>query len=189
MSEGNDRRTVSDEGSLSAGFRESVPLIVVTVVLLLVGAIAWIFNIAVGSARFPLGVILVTLGFIAGIGATLSWFFAGSPRRASTEPRPPPVDRPRNEAARATGRPAPDVRWSRTRSTVASPRSPRPWEEKPTDVENSPLSIPSVASPAPDPRALIEELDQLTRELAPTRPPSSARPAASRRPVGEGEDS
>jgi hypothetical protein len=187
MTEANERSESPESESLADGFRESLPLLLVAIVLLATGAVAWILNVAVGPARFPLGVILLTLGFIAGIGATLSWFFAGSPRRVRRETRAPPAEpAPVVEGARATGRPVPDVRVAPTAPAVRGSRPPEPWEETlPAESMRPGMTWPAGSSPDPETRALIEELERITRDLAPARTAASPPPTATRKKLAD----
>jgi hypothetical protein len=54
----------------------SLPLLVVSVALFVAGYLCFWLGVRVGPGAFSLWALLLVLGFIAAIGATISWFFA-----------------------------------------------------------------------------------------------------------------
>ena len=187
MMDREERWESSDSESLLDGFWESLPLLIVAILLLVVGAIAWFFKVTVGPAGFPLGVILVTLGFVAGIGATLSWFFAGSPRRVRPVTRDWDGYTSRREAARATGRPTPDVRVIPPVATAPKPKPPELWDEGPPEPTHTRPSSPTATASNLETQALIDELERMSRDLAPSRSRVAPQPPATRKRPMESE--
>jgi hypothetical protein len=130
---GDDRREHSSR-SLGEGLRESLPLLVTSIVLLAAAVLAGARGIVVGSAKYPLAGLLATLGFVAAIGSVLSWFFAGGstrrPERHEASGQPPlRVDVPRTE-----GRPRPNVRAGPVAASQSPPPAPAPWDEGLVDL-------------------------------------------------------
>ena len=122
-------------GSLREGLRESVPLLLTALIFIAVGLVAGKLGMTVGTARFPLSVILVVLGFTAGIGATLSWFFAGA--SASPSQVIPPMDTPTEREcevkADGDGRPRPTVGAQPATPSPIRTMEPAPWDEGPSE--------------------------------------------------------
>jgi hypothetical protein len=100
----------------SSPFVASLPLLASSVALFVLGYVVWGVAPHVGPGSFPLWDLLLVLGFVAAIGAVLSWMSADSrPGRAPNPPRsePPAGPEPRPEF----GRPRPEI---------TSPPAPRP---------------------------------------------------------------
>lgn len=140
-----------------AAFSASLPLFVVTVGLFLASGVVYTVARTVGPGGFPLWGLLMTLGFIAAIGTTVSWFFAkGAAEDAAT--RTEPV-----EGDPETGRPTPDVRRA-----MATPAADE-WDEStiPARPTPPPMSRPVAAAPvAPDDvERALDEIDHIEEEL------------------------
>jgi hypothetical protein len=151
-----------------AAFRASLPLFVVSVGLFVGSAIVLWQAPSAGPGGFPLWGLLLTLGFMAAIGTTVSWFFANGPP-AEVAPAAA-VGEPRN------GRPTPEVQ--RPPPVVPAPE----WDESgiPLRTSATPLRAPARA-PDPPPDDVVRALDEIAaiEEELETRPRSDPRrPAA-----------
>lgn len=157
-----------------SAFSASLPLFVVTVGLF-VGSVV-VFSLApnVGPGGFPLWGLLMTLGFIAAIGTTVSWFFA----KGAADDAAAPADEPASDPE--VGRPAPEVRrpavvpetevWDE--STIPARPAPQP-----------PVRVVAATPAAPDDvERALDEIAQIEEELEGRRPaalPRSPAPARS----------
>jgi hypothetical protein len=163
VSQGDDVSASSAPPTISewAAFRASLPLFVVTVGLFVGSGVVYRAAPTAGPGGFPLWGLLMTLGFIAAIGATVSWFFAkGSAEDAAadsaSEPAPtrPPAD---------AGRPSPDVLRP---SEVAAPED---WDEStiPVRTVSRPPVRPVAAAPvSPDDiERALDEIAEIEEEL------------------------
>jgi hypothetical protein len=154
-----------------SAFSASLPLFVVTVGLFVASDVVYVVARTVGPGGFPLWGLLLTLGFIAAIGTTVSWFFAkGTAEDAAPRVGPDPAET-------ATGRPVPDVR--RATTAVAA----EDWDEstipaRPT-VPPPPVRPVAVASVGPDDvERALDEIAQIEEELEGRGPSSLGRPPA-----------
>jgi hypothetical protein len=155
-----------------SAFAASLPLFVVSVGLFVGSVVVFTIAPGAGPGGFPLWGLLLTLGFIAAIGTTVSWFFATGEEddRPSTIPLS-------HDSAPDLGRPAPDVR--RATELEAAPD----WDESVIAPRASPR--PAVAQAAPplvrhdDIERALDEIAEIEDELEgrPTlrRPPAPAR--------------
>jgi hypothetical protein len=151
-------------------FRASMPLFVVTVGLFVGSVVVFDLAPAAGPGGFPLWGLLLTLGFIAAIGTTVSWFFANG---ATTGAAP---DRPARDDPSRNGRPLPEVQ-----RTAPVPPAPE-WDESGIPQRPPPTRPRPVATPAPPPPddvvLALEEIAEIEEELE-NRPRSDPRrPAA-----------
>lgn len=158
MRDPEDRREDPSSEPLGKGFWESFPLLATSAVLFVAGAVSWARGIVIGSVRFPLVALLVALGFMAAIGAVLSWFFAEGPTQL-VEPRAPekPISRPADTEERP-GRPPPLV--------VAAPA---PWDEGPVERPTPRPLTHSAKLARADLQQALQELDGLQQELTTRR--------------------
>jgi hypothetical protein len=154
-----------------SAFSASLPLLVVTVGLFVGSVVVYRLARTVGPDGFPLWGLLMTLGFIAAIGTTVSWFFAkGAAEVAALQAESDP-------AGTATGRPVPDVRHA-TAATVAED-----WDESTIPVrspaQQPPVRPVSVASVGPDDvERALDEIAQIEEELEGRGRSSLGRPPA-----------
>ncbi|MGD0249876.1 MAG: hypothetical protein ABSB97_03160 [Thermoplasmata archaeon] len=171
---------------------------VASVALFVAGAASWWARLQAGPPRFPLWALLVVLGFVASIGAVLSWFLGGGETEV-VSPLEDEKDSPfhdggadqveRSGPVPELGRPAPDVRRPNVESKGLV-KEPAPWDEGPVDVPAAtpaaapmlrPATIPDIRSPAPatvspppawtyaDAELAIRELDGIQQEIVPRR--------------------
>ena len=138
----------------------ALPLIVLTAVLFVASYLTYLSYPRVGPDHFPLWGLLMTLGFVAAIGAVVSGFFATDgpvparvPRDRGSVARPPGATDSRTDF----GRPAP---LAATSSNSAGPSAgpARPAATAPSQVEpwNEDALPPA---PARGPRPLLTTLD------------------------------
>jgi hypothetical protein len=151
--------------------RASLPLIVVGVGLFAGSAVTEVMDPSAGPGGFPLWGLLMTLGFIAAIGATVSWFFAnGGPA--------PTTSSPAEVEVRELGRPAPEVR--RAVPEVSAPV----WDESVLPASAAPASLPPrkvpVAPAQDEVEKALDEIAEIEAELGIPTPvsPRSAAPHA-----------
>lgn len=191
-----DSDTESDPGSEDApalwtGFVASSPLLSSAAVLFVAGYLVWRSYPSFGPGAFPLWDLLLVLGFVAGIGAVLSWFYATDdtphvaprPRRAAPPRRIPEGARPvpATFARGDLGRPRPEIasrsaprRPPATRkiTPVTRPRaSPPPWQESEDDEEVATPSMilppgPAAARSSAEADAALDELDGIEQDIA-----------------------
>jgi hypothetical protein len=149
----DDARPATGEWS---AFLASLPLVVVSVGLFAASGFVLRLDPSAGPAGFPLWGLLTTLGFIAAIGATVSWFYAAGP---------PPVAAATSDAAESggaedptvsEGRPAPDV----VRPALAA--APAEWDESelPAPAPRTPPR-PIAVSVEPAPDDVVRALDEI----------------------------
>ena len=154
-------------GSLADGFRESVPLLLISFACFAAGIYANDEGITVGTVHYPIAGVLIILAFISAIGAVLSWFFAGSARDAALvasrrfrHPRPPPRRAPEEWIG---GHPRPSVRIDST-ARARIPYTPRePWDEGPAEAPPRPQQVRPLTGPAA--RETLQELEGIQEEL------------------------
>jgi hypothetical protein len=133
--------------------------------------VAWRAGVRLGPSEFSFWGLLLVLGFVAAIGAVLSWFWAtGSrPERSETAPRSKVAESAPERDAHL-GRPAPEVRAPPPPVVVSSP-SPPPWDEGP--IVASRLESRTLAAPRPwtdaDAEVALMELEGIQREIVPRR--------------------
>ncbi len=167
MNDPDEARVPPGTGSLADGFRESVPLLLISLVCFAAGIYANDEDITVGAGHYPISGVLIVLAFISAIGAVLSWFFAGSARDAALiaarrprNPRPPPRREPEEWVG---GHPRPSVRIDST-ARARIPYIPRePWDEGP--AEAPPRPRPVRPPPAPVARETLQELEGIQQAL------------------------
>jgi len=139
-----------------------------------------------GPANFPLWGLLLTLGFVAGIGSVASWFFATD----EAEPAPSsPAEAVAEDASPARssrndfGRPIPDLA-PRTgadgpssgvgRAVVAGGTAAEPWDEDslPPAATHGPRPVLTTPDDPGEIGRALEEIEEIQRQLA-TRPSPS----------------
>jgi hypothetical protein len=154
-----------------SAFRASLPLLVVSAGLFVGSVAVDLVAPDAGPGGFPLWGLLLTLGFTAAIGTTLSWFFAVGPEVGSA-PAPGASTVPLD-----LGRPAPDVRR-------AEPATPTPeWDEGP--ASDVPAALGTGVGTAPrsgapdDVERALDEIAQIEEELE-GRPTLRRAPALAR---------
>jgi len=165
---GDDRGELSSR-PLGEGLRESVPLLVTSIVLLAAAVLAGARGIVVGSTKYPLAGLLATLGFVAAIGSVLSWFFAeGSTGRPESHEasgqRPLRVDVPRTE-----GRPRPNVKVSPVTGSDNPRPAPAPWDEGPVDLTASRPYSGSSYTGQTESQLALQEINGIQDEVASRR--------------------
>ncbi len=129
--------------------------------------------------RFPLWSLLFTLGIVAAIGTTISWFYASDDLEsepAESAPAPTPA------ARRADfGRPLPEVgaggSSGRSAPVTATP-STAPWDEDvlPPVVPRGPRPVLTTLDDPGEIGRALEEIAEIQRQLA-ARPAGSVRAA------------
>ena len=162
----------------------TLPLIVLTAGLFVASYLVFQWDPRLGPYNFPLYGLLLTLGFIAAIGAVVSWFFAtdGSvPARAPMEDG----DEKGTDAARSRrddfGRPVPEVTRRSSgeqpasgvgRAVAAGGHSTDPWNEDvlPPVVPHGPRPVLTTPDDPGDIARALEEIADIQRELATRRP-------------------
>lgn len=141
-------------------FSASLPLFVVSVGLFVGSAVVYSIARSIGPGGFPLWGLLMTLGFIAAIGTTVSWFFAKGVAEESSRPADAEVE------AEDAGRPAPDVRRA---STVPTTPTTPDWDESTIParpVPRPPARPVAVAPLGPDDvERALDEIAQIEEEL------------------------
>jgi hypothetical protein len=181
------------------GFVPSSPLLLAALALFIGGYAVWRFDPSAGPGMFPLWDLLIVLGFVAGIGAVLSWFFAsGYGEPVEEEPaappeakaRPAPKPRPRVAAPPPprsdVGRPRPEIAPSAKATGHASglsaalattPRNAPPWDDAEDDFDSPPVPLPTPPV-EPIPRTEVEqmlrELDGIERDAGRRRTPGAS---------------
>lgn len=151
------------------GFRESVPLIATAGVFFAAGVYAWIRGLTFGRAHYVLADLLIGLGFIAGIGATLSWFFAGEPSDQQDEKSSRTLEGRTSESYRPEGRPRPDVRIDPISSPRVKSQELPPWDEGPVEPPRHRPSIHSAKFAQAELQQSLQELEGLQQELTTRR--------------------
>jgi hypothetical protein len=153
-----------------SAFLASLPLFVVTVGLFAGSAIVYELARSVGPDGFPLWGLLMTLGFIAAIGTTVSWFFAKGAAEDAAAPAGTLAVEPEG------GRPMPDVRRD------DSPAATEDWDESTIPVRPSPrppVAAVAVSAPGPDDvERALDEIADIEEELEGRRAPPFARSPA-----------
>lgn len=154
-----------------AAFVASLPLLLVSVALFVGSVVVFRLDPSAGPGGFPLWGLLLTLGFIAAIGTTVSWFYAAGP----TAPPATAPDAPAPAVPEDLGRPAPDVRRGSAPSPVAES-----WDESVLPVRPSPSPVrPRALAPDPGPddvEKALDEIEAIEEELE-SRPRVTPRPA------------
>jgi hypothetical protein len=154
-----------------AAFRASLPLIVVTVALFIGSVVVDRLDPTAGPGGFPLWGLLMTLGFIAAIGSTVSWFFAKGVADDATQGPTRTADTPDE-----SGRPVPDVRRAPEAGT------PEEWDESSLPVAPAPRAPPRAVATAPvapdDVERALDEIAQIEEELEGRGPSSLGRSLA-----------
>lgn len=175
----SDKRTVrsgQEPRRLSEGLRESVPLLATSLGLFAAGVVAWLARYQVGPPLLPIWALLLVLGFVAGIGAVISWFYAEGPGpfRPAGGADGEPGDALGVEPP--TGRPRPEVRYEATSIPTTPTASPAPWDEGPIDL--APVSSSLLASRlrAAETEDALQELDGIQRAMGPRRKTAAERP-------------
>lgn len=151
-------------------FSASLPLFVVSVGLFVGSVVVYSIARSIGPGGFPLWGLLMTLGFIAAIGTTVSWFFAKGVAEESAPPAGPAV------GADEAGRPAPDVRRAST-----APITPD-WDESTIParpVPRPPARPVAIAALGPDDvERALDEIAQIEEELEGRGRSALARPGS-----------
>lgn len=167
MNDPEEARVPPGTGSLADGFRESVPLILISFACFAAGIYANDEDITVGAGHYPIAGVLIILAFISAIGAVLSWFFAGSARDAALlasrryrSPRPPPWREPEEWVG---GHPRPSVRIDSTARARIPYTSREPWDEGPAEAPPRPRQVRP--RPGPAARETLQELEGIQEEL------------------------
>lgn len=173
---------------LSTGLRESIPLLAVSLLLFLAGAVFRVLGPKVGPPFFPLWALLILLGFVAGIGAVISWFGAGN---APLEPKPRTdsgaIDGRGFGAERTGGRPPPMTRRPSHSESRRLAEPAEPWDEGPAPLaarvsaapaesaDGLPSRPPRPSDPAKasDTDAVLTELDGIQHAVGPRRKPTN----------------
>lgn len=163
----------------------TLPLIVLTGALFVTSYLVFASYPSLGPGNFPLWGLLLTLGFVAGIGAVVSGFYATgdaeSPQGSSVAT--PPAAGALLRARADLGRPAPDL--SRTADypgpltgvevpAALGAATPQPWDEDslpPVGVHGPRPVLTTLDDPGEIGRALAE-IEEIQRQLV-TRPPPS----------------
>lgn len=159
MAAGETRGERRPHSPIVAALWESAPLLGASIALFAAGYLCYEFHVSLGPSAFSLWALLLVLGFVAAIGASISWFFAeeeATPEEISLA-QPPEL-----------GRPRPEVR--------KGPES-EPWFEgppTPSPLANGDAAVPG--TPAPETGLVLQELDVIQREAAPRRSASPAVP-------------
>jgi hypothetical protein len=151
----------------------TLPLIVLTGALF-VGAY-FVHQVAptTGPYNFPLWGLLMTLGFIAAIGAVVSWFFAtDEPSRnaPTTDVDSGAGDLVSRRARGDFGRPVPEVARAATPSASAA-RAAEPWNEDllPPVAPHRPRPVLTTPDDPGDIARALDEIADIQRELAAPR--------------------
>ena len=167
----------------------TLPLLTVTV-LLFVGAFVLLFmEPRAGAGRFPLWSLLFTLGIVAAIGSTISWFYAedeAEPESIASGVAPVPTPR-RSDF----GRPLPEVggRPAPGRPVPAGARDTAPWDEDvlPPVVAHGPRPVLTTLDDPGEIGRALEEIAEIQRQLA-TRRPAAPTAAAAIRGISNSEN-
>jgi hypothetical protein len=162
------------------GIGGTLPLLVLTAGLFFGCLLAYLFAPHVGPGGYPLWGLLLTLGFIAAIGATISAYYAAGETRVEPEPtRPPAAAIPRE-----FGRPRPDILRTPSSSPSATGTSGPSAVIPDWDESSLPASTPRRPSPVlrtpGDPGEIeraLTEIETIQAELE-TRPVPSGRARA-----------
>lgn len=169
MRDTEDTVPAAEPESLTEGLRESVPLLITSLVLFVAGYLAATSGAVMGSSRIPLYLPLVLLGFVAAIGSVLSWFFAGRTYRRKTEVEVQGNRSLTHRVDAEDGRPRPTVR----RETLPEPQpaepEPAPWDEGPASSLLLPSSRLSSRSLPLDAGEAIRELEGIQRDMVSRR--------------------
>jgi hypothetical protein len=161
-------RATSPE-SLTEGFRESLPLLVASILLFATGIVSWIRGIYVGPNQYPLAEVLIALGFVAAIGAVLSWFFAGA---SFQEPRPSGTAKTEGGTVAPTepeGRPRPHVSVEPTPLPLPVAAETPPWDEGPKTAPEAQTDPMAALAHHPEAQMTLAELDQIEAEVSARR--------------------
>jgi hypothetical protein len=185
--------TVSETDPESA-LRGTLPLILLTAALFVGSYAVYALYPDRGPYNFPLWGLLLTLAFVAAIGAVVSWFFAvddteavAKEARATTTPTPSSTEGSRSDF----GRPVPEVSARRPSATApagnarpATPARPSvaPWDEDaiPPLATRGPRPVLTTPDDPGDIARALEEIEEIQRQLAirPTGTASSAEASA-----------
>ena len=169
-SAGSESGPRADE-PLWEGFLASAPLLGVSAAFFVAAFVASNDRLTFAGGRFPLAGLLVGLGFIAAIGAVLSWFFAGGSEPERDSAAPIVADRTNRLPEGWEGRPRPDVRIDQSTPASRPTAEPAPWDEGPVDT---PVRLHRIADPATlqaEVRHTLQELERLQSEVGPRRVP------------------
>ncbi|MGA8541928.1 MAG: hypothetical protein WB947_00060 [Thermoplasmata archaeon] len=179
-----DRPTTDLRSALYA----TLPLVALTLVLFVTSYLIYLSYPGVGADHFPLWGLLITLGFIAAIGATVSGFFAVGPNElASPSERGAPAG-PSSGPRRARvefGRPVPEVSRNLAASvptsgaattTATAQASAEPWNEDllPPVAPRGPRPVLTTLEDPGDIARALEEIADIQRQLSARRPPPTA---------------
>ena len=174
---------VKSESSRRPGespFWASMPLMALTALLFLGAFVTLAFESRTGVGRFPLWSLLFTLGIVAAIGTTISWFYASDdPDREGADSTPLATPAARRSEF---GRPPPDVGpgGSRAQSPVVTgAATTAPWDEDvlPPVVPRGPRPVLTTLDDPGEIGRALEEIAEIQRQLA-ARPAGSSRAAA-----------
>lgn len=169
-------------GSKSSGsiedspLRGSLPLLILTSLLFLGAFVLLAVEPRMGAGRFPLWSLLFTLGIVAAIGTTISWFYASEQEEADAGPPVPAAP----FAARRTdfGRPSPEVGARpnpiRTVRAIGAEKT-APWDEDvlPPVVPRGPRPVLTTLDDPGEIGRALEEIAEIQRQLA-ARPATGA---------------
>jgi hypothetical protein len=163
----------------SAAFWGTLPLLSATMLLFLGAFAMFTFAPHAGAGRFPLWSLLFTLGIVAAIGSTFSWFYASDEPDDSESP----LDAALSPAGRRPdfGRPVPEVgpRPSATVEGAVGASGTKPWDEDvlPPAVAHGPRPILTTLDDPGEIGRALEEIAEIQRQLA-ARTTNSPRAAA-----------
>ncbi len=170
-----------------SSFFGTLPLIVLTGILFAGAYLVYLRASRLGPGNFPLWGLLITLGFVAAIGAVVSWFFATDVDGVSSKG----IETPSGDARGAghgprndLGRPVPDL-GARPAApgpssglgravAVADPsaaRHPEPWDEDalPPVAARGPRPVLTTLDDPGDIGRALEEIADIQRELSTRR--------------------
>jgi hypothetical protein len=162
-----------------SAFVGTLPLIGLTAALFAGAYLIHLEYPRLGPGNFPLWGLLLTLGFVAAIGAAISWLFATDETdstEASTE-----AESPRGRASRSElGRPLPDLAPPASpsppssgvgRAVAGGGAAPPPWDEDvlPPVVARGPRPVLTTLDDPGDIGRALEEIADIQRELSARR--------------------
>ena len=142
-----------------------------------------------GPAHFPLWGLLLTLGLVAAVGASVSWFFATDDDTPESRPttRPKRAAGSRRTAPSDFGRPAPELAASGASGAgsagPAATVAPEPWNEDvlPPATAHGPRPVWTTPDDPGEIARALEEIAEIQRQLTArprSRPASVAEPLA-----------
>ena len=157
------------EETLREGFVASAPLLATSAVLFVVAVFALMYGVTFAGGRFPLAGLLAGLGFIAAIGAVLSWFFASGTASEQGPKGSDERERAEPPSERLEGRPRPDVRIDRSGQASHPSSEQAPWDEGPSEPPAPrPARYPTLAVNV-DAQDAIQELERIQQEVTSRR--------------------